>query len=126
MKISRPKLVQSLLWLLALSVSFWTGTALSPLPGGIRHGLYLGIALSALNGSIAFLTLAWAFSKSDVVFYGTFFGNMIWKLLVLFGTFLLLVRLQAVHIPAALISLAALTFLINLIEIGLFPSGSRP
>ena len=118
------RLAQSLLLLSGLIGSLAAATALLRVERGVRWGLYLGIALAAFNGLIAFLTLAWAYQKSDKIFFGTFFGNMVWKLAVLMVSALWLLKFHQVHIPSALISMAALTLFINLIEMNLFPSES--
>ena len=122
MKIDRKNLVRNLVLLAALAASLVFAVRFFGFSPSMRSGFSVGIVLASLNGLLAFLTLAWAYPKSDKVFFGAFFGNMIWKLVMLFAAFLFLVNSKTVHVQTALISMAAMTFLINLIEIGLLPS----
>ncbi|OGR84936.1 MAG: hypothetical protein A2901_01575 [Elusimicrobia bacterium RIFCSPLOWO2_01_FULL_54_10] len=83
----------------------------------IAKGLLLGSVLALVNGGLAFLLLRWAAGRKDKIFYGAFFGGMLWKLAGLFGVFIFLLNRPLAHIPSVLLSMAAVTFLINLVEI---------
>jgi hypothetical protein len=88
----------------------------------VKNALALGVTLACANGALAFLSLAWAFPKSQKIFFGAFFGNMVWKLAVLFSSAAIFMHSPNMHIQTLLLSMAGLTFLINVLEIKLLPS----
>lgn len=90
----------------------------------VRNGFILGILLSTANALLCFLLLHWTYVKSSKIFYGAYFGGVIWKLLVLGGVFYYLMNHAMFHAPATLISLAVMTFLLNMTELYFLPQPS--
>jgi len=87
----------------------------------INEGVILGTCISAANGILACVALRWAFLRSAKVFYGVFFGGMIWKLVTLLAVFLFLSRHFFPHSASFLVSMALGTFVFNIIELKLLP-----
>ncbi len=86
----------------------------------IAKSIYIGTLIAAVNGAVTYAAARWAFGRSHKIFYGVFFGGMLWKLACLFAVCLFLMRNPVADIPAVLLSMAATTFILNLIEAGLF------
>lgn len=82
-------------------------------PPSIRNGFFLSFALSALNAFLIFVSLNWTWDRSDKIFYGTFFGGIVWKLIVLALMTYLIYRNPDFNLNATLISFVFLTFLFN-------------
>ena len=82
-------------------------------------GVILGSCIAAANCALATLALRWAHSKSNPVFYGAFFGGMIWKLATLMGVASILFRNPALPAASILISMAVATFFSNFAELKL-------
>lgn len=87
----------------------------------INEGIVLGICISTANGVLACAALRWAFSRSTKVFYGVFFGGMLWKLATLLAVFLFLARHPSPHAASFLVSMALVTFILNIVELNLLP-----
>jgi len=87
----------------------------------INEGVILGTCISAANGILACAALRWAFFRSTKVFYGVFFGGMIWKLVTLLAVFLFLARYPFPHAASFLVSMALGTFIFNIVELKLLP-----
>lgn len=83
----------------------------------VRLGLLTGLGLAAAGFLVGALSLAWASSRTDRVFYRAFFGGLLWKLAVVAGAFFFLAGRSAVHPASALVALAMATFLFNGVEI---------
>lgn len=86
----------------------------------IKQGIILGMGIAFLNALISMLSLKWALPKSDKFFLWTFYGNMFWKLLVLAGLAVYLIKNFSSYLNSTLISLAIMTLLFNILEAGLF------
>ncbi len=86
----------------------------------IVKSICIGSFIAALNGALTYGAARWAFEKRHKIFYGVFFGGMLWKLATLFAVFLFLMSNPVAHLPSVLLSMAAVTFLLNLVEVGLF------
>jgi len=87
----------------------------------MNEGVILGASISAANGILACAALRWAFFRSTKVFYGVFFGGMLWKLATLLAVFLYLSRHPSPHSAPFLVSLAMGTFIFNIVELKLLP-----
>ena len=85
----------------------------------IKQGSVLGAILAVFNGFIGFVSVGYVMGQSDKIFYGTFFGNMLWKLVVLGGTFFYLMQSRSFHTVSVLVTLAFMTLFLNLLEVGL-------
>lgn len=104
-RVGRP-----LLSIVALALLLSGLITLSDFSQTIRNGLFLSLSLSFFNGTVCFLTLDWAFHRSNASFFGALFGGMVWKLIVLGVTTYLLAGRPDFHLSLTLISLAGLTF----------------
>ena len=82
----------------------------------IVNGMIFGFLLAGCNWLLCHFSLKWAYSRSNGIFYGTFFGGMIWKLAVLGLAFLFLRGQSSLPMSSALIALALATFFLNLVE----------
>lgn len=87
----------------------------------INEGIVLGTCISAANGILACAALRWAFFRSAKIFYGVFFGGMLWKLATLLAAFLFLARHPSPHAASFLVSMALATFILNIVELKLLP-----
>ena len=121
MKTAKNKAFQGTIAFAAASLFLSILANVPDFSSSVRRGMVLGIGLAFLNGLLSLLSLHWAFSRSPKVFYGTFFGGMLWKLGVLFALFFYLSPGSAVHSASALASLGAVTFLLNVLEIRFLP-----
>lgn len=106
------------------ALALFAGTVALEGPGPMRNGVILGLACSLVNALAGFAAVHWAFKRSNRLFYGAYFGSMLWKILVLGGVFFLVRGHAAFHPAGALVSLAAATFLLNALELGYLPEGS--
>ncbi|MBI2118390.1 MAG: hypothetical protein HYT97_02045 [Elusimicrobia bacterium] len=77
----------------------------------IQNSLALAAALSCFNGIASFLSLNYAWKKSNAIFFGVFFGNMAWKMMVLGCAIFFIFKNQNFHLVFALLGLALFTFL---------------
>lgn len=105
----------------ALALAILAAVRLLGLAGSVRGGIILGTGLAFANGLICLYLAYWAFTRSEKLFYFTFFGGMIWKLLILGVTVYFLIGVEQVHLAAVLIAMAAMTFFYNLLEIRYLP-----
>lgn len=80
----------------------------------VSKGIFIGFFLSTFNGLVTFLALSWAIERSNKIFFGTFFGGIIWKLVVLGSVFFYWTIQSSFQIVPALVSLALTTFLFNI------------
>lgn len=80
----------------------------------VRNGLLLALGIASLNGLLGFFALRWAFVQSDKIFYGTLFGSMIWKLMVLAVTAGFIFGNPNFNFVVTLVSQVLLTFVFTL------------
>ena len=112
---------QGVMFLAVCPLVLWAGLELPQGRSPVSDGIFLGSLISVLNGLACFTLLHWSFRKTARVFYASFFGGMIWKIAVLGSAFWILPRFPSVHRTAAFVSLALMTFLINILEIRFLP-----
>ncbi|OGR51258.1 MAG: hypothetical protein A3I11_02350 [Elusimicrobia bacterium RIFCSPLOWO2_02_FULL_39_32] len=77
----------------------------------IQNSLMLAAVLSCFNGIASFLSLNVAWKKSNAMFFGVFFSNLAWKMLVLGFTAFFIFKNQDFDLVFALIGLVLFTFL---------------
>lgn len=87
----------------------------------VRNGIISGLILALFNGILSFISLRWSFRRSNKIFFGTFFSSMLWKLLVLGGLFFYLLGQTYIDPATALVTLAMMTFLLNIFGLGFLP-----
>lgn len=112
---------------MALAITIFVGTAfLVCLPvrwmgwsAGSQNGFFLGVVLSCFNAILTSSALGWASRRSNRAFFGIYFGGILWKLIVLGGTFFFLLKHPSISPAPALITLGLMTLVFNLVEAGL-------
>src|SRR3989344_2398790 len=77
----------------------------------VKNGISLGVGVALFNALVSFVALNWSYRKSDKIFFSTFFGSMVWKLVVLGVLFYCLLGQGLFHPAVSLISLALMTFI---------------
>lgn len=117
MTISRNKFFWGTLAYMGAAAAFAAVFFLVPVGAAQRNGASLALALACLNAVLGFASLHWAMRRSDKIFFGAFFGGILWKFLVLGGTFFYLLGHPGLHAAATLLTLAVMTLLYDLIEI---------
>lgn len=122
MRIEMNKLLQGTLVITALTLLSLVLLFLIPFPSFSRRGAQLGAIIACANALLSFAALSWTYVQSDKIFFSAFYGGMAWKLTVLSVTVYLLMRADFAGLTATLLSLAAMTLILNVAELFCLPA----
>lgn len=84
-------------------------------PPSVRNGLILASTISFINVAFILSILNWAFKRSNKIFYGTFFGGMVWKLLALSAIAITIYGNPKFSLGTTLVSMACFTLCFTLV-----------
>ena len=84
-----------------------------------RNSLFLALTLSMLNTFLSTASLNWAWTRSNKIFYSTFLGGIIWKLILLTLISIFTYKNPNFNLTVTLISFVILSFIFNFIGISI-------